>query len=154
MASTRGSPELSFPALLNAAHRRTTVAMQAVLARSGFGDLPVTGFRVVVVLARVPSRIGELANRLEVSKQGASRVVELLVQRGYCERVADPEDRRSGLVVLTRRGRRAVAALRDAVEEIEQALDRAVDEGSVAVARRVLEALCEMGAGESVGRAQ
>jgi DNA-binding MarR family transcriptional regulator len=136
--------ESSFPTLLNAAHRRTTAIMQGSLARSGFGDLPVTGFRITVHLAAGAARIGELAGALEVSKQAASRVVELLVQRGYCDRLADPDDRRSALIVLTRRGRRAVAALRRAVEEIEHRLEMALDPATIALGRVVLGAVATM----------
>jgi DNA-binding MarR family transcriptional regulator len=138
------APESSFPTLLNAAHRRTTALMQRSLARSGFADLPVTGFRIAVLLGRGPARIGELASSLEVSKQATSRVVELLVQRGYCDRVADPDDRRSGLIVLTRRGRRAVTALRAAVEEIDRRLATLVDGRNIAAARLVLWAVADM----------
>jgi DNA-binding MarR family transcriptional regulator len=125
--------------------------MQSSLSRSGFADLPLTGFRIIVLLARSPSRIGELASRLELSKQAASRVVELLVQRAYCERVVDPDDRRSGLVVLTKRGRRGVGALRTAVQEFEHRLMTVVDEPNLVATRAVLEAVVEMGPPPAVG---
>ena len=51
------------------------------------------------------TRITELAERLGVSKQAASQLVDELEGFGVVERVADPDDARARRVVFTKRGR-------------------------------------------------
>jgi DNA-binding MarR family transcriptional regulator len=46
----------------------------------------------------------DVANHLGISKQAASQLVELLVQRGYVERTQHPTDARSSVLSLTPRG--------------------------------------------------
>jgi DNA-binding MarR family transcriptional regulator len=104
------------------------------------GDLPVSAYRVVTVLAREEAGLGDLANRLRVSKQAMSRVVELLVQRGYCLRTPDPTDGRRSALVLTDRGRHAAREIVRAFDQFDQDLAAQVDVADVAAARRVLEA--------------
>ena len=51
------------------------------------------------------TRVTELAERLGVSKQAASQLVDELEGFGVVERVADPDDARARRVVFTKRGR-------------------------------------------------
>lgn len=57
--------------------------------------------------------ISELARRLGVTQQAASKQVADLERRGLARRAAHPSDRRTRLVELTPLGRRAIEAGRD-----------------------------------------
>jgi DNA-binding MarR family transcriptional regulator len=55
-----------------------------------------------------------------MSKQAVNYLLGELERLGYLERIADPEDRRSKRIALTRRGELAAYTIRDAVSEIER----------------------------------
>ena len=55
-----------------------------------------------------------------MSKQAVNYLLGELERLGYLERRADPDDRRSKRVALTRRGERVGYTIRDAVSEIER----------------------------------
>jgi DNA-binding MarR family transcriptional regulator len=140
-----GAPGVPFPTLLNAAHRTYVAAMHAALAGAGFEDMPRTGYRIAVALARGGSSLQDLADRLAVSKQATSRLVEVLVQRGYCGRASDVTDRRKTLLVLTERGRDAAGEIRKVVDRLNRALAARVSATDIAAARVTLAAVVEMG---------
>lgn len=99
--------------------------------------------------------IGELAQRLEMTQQGASKVVAELEGLGYLERVADARDARVRRVRLTPRGRDAVAAARRARADLEHTLIAACGVERVRAARSLLaELLHELGGAEAVHRRQ
>jgi DNA-binding MarR family transcriptional regulator len=54
------------------------------------------------------TRVGDLAQRIGVSKQAISQLVDDLESAGVVERVADPEDGRARLVRFTRQGERSL----------------------------------------------
>ena len=59
-----------------------------------------------------------------MSKQAVNYLLGQLERLGYVERRADPDDRRSKRVALTRRGELAGLTMRDAVHEIERDWER------------------------------
>ena len=59
-----------------------------------------------------PTATGELARHLGVSVPTISRSIDVLVERGWVERVANPADRRHTIVRLTSKGRRATETMR------------------------------------------
>jgi len=61
-----------------------------------------------------PLPVTELAKRLAMTQQGASKTVVDLERRGYVERVQAPHDDRVRLVTLTELGWRAVNGAREA----------------------------------------
>ena len=71
-----------------------------------------------VMLARVeelePARLSDLADAAGVDISTASRQVARLVEDGYVERGADPDDRRASAHRLTAEGRRVRARLKSA----------------------------------------
>jgi len=77
------------------------------------------GFEATLAQSRLAARIGEHGTRLtelaesaQVTKQTASVLVDQLEALGYVERVTDPTDARARLVRLTRRGYDAQARAR------------------------------------------
>jgi len=72
-------------------------------------------------IARAPCTMSELARHKAVSLPTMSKSVEMLVRRGWVERVADDADRRRTQVQLTPAGRRVLAGARRRVEELLEA---------------------------------
>jgi len=107
--------------------------------------MPRRGSFVVGGIAR-NGAVGQ--QRLEadmgVSKQAASQLIDTLVLRGYVERRPDAEDRRRTIITLTARGDEAAAAIRGAVERIDELLADEVGPADIAVARRTLGFLADL----------
>jgi DNA-binding MarR family transcriptional regulator len=100
--------------LLTAAAAGSSDAVVRHLVAAGFADLrPSHGF-VFQHLVLGPQPIGELAARLGMTSQGASKAVIDLERLGYVRREAASDDRRAHLVVLTARGHAAIQAGRAA----------------------------------------
>jgi DNA-binding MarR family transcriptional regulator len=89
------------------------------LHEHGFDDLDAPHLNVLLYPGPQGARPSELAARRGISKQAANYLLGELERRGYVERRADPDDRRSKRIALTRRGERAGHTIRDAVGEIE-----------------------------------
>lgn len=89
------------------------------------------------------SRLTDLARRANMAPQSMAEIVDELVEMGYVVRRADPADRRAKLVVLTRRGRAAVAAGRQTIEGIEQRITEVLGERGHRDLRRLLTRLLD-----------
>jgi DNA-binding MarR family transcriptional regulator len=74
------------------------------------------------------SRLTDLAERAQITKQSMGYLVDYLEQRGYLERRPDPSDRRAALVCLTERGwgqiHAAIAIIRTVEREWTRALGK------------------------------
>ncbi len=60
--------------------------------------------RTIGKLVDNPATLGELAERCEITRQGASLQVQYLVEHGWVRRIPDPNDRRSALLEVTDEG--------------------------------------------------
>lgn len=121
----------------------------AKLAAEGFGDLRMSHGYVFQHLLSGPGTITDLAGRLGVSQQAASKLVAELVELGYVQ-VAPAADRRARAVALSERGRASVAVARRARARLEQRLV-AKHGAAVARARALLaEVLEELGGAAAV----
>jgi DNA-binding MarR family transcriptional regulator len=68
-------------------------------------DLTFTQLRALSVLSRKqPRRMSDLAEALDMTPASASALVDRIDQRGFVTRRSDPDDRRTVLVELSRRG--------------------------------------------------
>ncbi|MEV0998086.1 MarR family transcriptional regulator [Nonomuraea sp. NPDC050202] len=128
-------------------------AVQEEMAAQGFTGLRVSHGYVFQHLVEEARTIGELAVRMEVTQQAASKVVAELEGLGYVERVPDPRDARIRRVRLTGRGRAAVAAARRARAAQEDRLAERVGRERVEECRALLaELLDELGGAGAVRR--
>lgn len=96
------------------AHRRLNRIFERSL-RDELG-ISVVWFEALLRLGRSPERrmgITELGDQLVLTSGGATRLVDRLVEAGYIERAACPEDRRVHFAQLTDEG---LAVIRRAVE--------------------------------------
>jgi DNA-binding MarR family transcriptional regulator len=91
------------------------------LALEGFGDLRLSHGYVIQHLLGGPRTITDLAARLGVSQQAASKTVAELVGLGYLE-AGPARDRRARAISLSERGRASVAVARRFRGRLEQRL--------------------------------
>jgi len=77
------------------------------LQRARFDDWTLAQVRVFQRIAPNGSRLTDLAEQSQVSKQSAGVLVDQLERLGYVRRVPDPADGRARLIVIEERGRRA-----------------------------------------------
>lgn len=68
------------------------------------------------------TRITEIAERMGITKQAVSQLVDELEQQGVLARVADPDDARAKRVVFTERGRRGLFEGLSVLRQLEQEL--------------------------------
>lgn len=107
-------------ALLRMPWEQVLRRMLARLHENGFDDLDAPHLNVLLYPGPQGARPSELAARRGMSKQAVNYLLGELERLGYVERRADPDDRRSKRVALTRRGTRAAHTIRDAVAEVER----------------------------------
>lgn len=110
--------------------------------RSGSGaDISFRDGYVFQHLIPGPLSITELADRLAVSQQAASKTVADLERRGLVERRADPDDGRARLVHLAARGQVVVEAGRAARRQVAGELADLIGPGGLDDLRNLLGAV-------------
>ena len=87
------------------------------------------------------SRLTQLARKANMTAQAMGELVDELVDMGYLVRRPDPDDGRAKLIVLTKRGRDAVAAGRQTIESIEEHVKVTLGERGHRELRRLLSKL-------------
>ena len=83
-------------------------------------DVTVAQARIAQRIAEGGSRLTDLAEQAQVTKQTASLLVTALERGGLVERVPDPADGRASLIRFTRRGQAAVQRAQEEVMAVEQ----------------------------------
>jgi DNA-binding MarR family transcriptional regulator len=139
MAAT-GQP-LDIGILLAAAYQEFVRELRATVAAQGFEDNGRSDGYVFRALADGPMTVSALAERLEITKQGAGQLVESMERRGYVRREPDPDDRRARLVALSERGENALRAARRFHQRYERRLVREHGAEAVATLRALLGAV-------------
>ena len=87
------------------------------------------------------SRLTELAERANMTKQSVGEMTSDLEQRGYLERVADPNDGRAKIIRLTAHGHEAYLIGRQLIDELEREWAERYGDERVAALRDALEAV-------------
>jgi DNA-binding MarR family transcriptional regulator len=88
------------------------------LQDAGFDDWTLAQTRVFQRIAPDGSRLTDLADQAQMSKQSAGVLVDQLERLGYVRRVLDPTDGRARLIVIEERGRRAAEVAMTTSNEI------------------------------------
>ena len=103
------------------------IPFQAIVARideglraRGFTDLRPAHFVIFQHIRPEGSRITELAEQAQITKQTTGSLVDHMVVCGYVERLPDPSDGRAKIVRLTERGWDLENAAREILNQIEQ----------------------------------
>ena len=87
------------------------------------------------------SRLTDLAERAQMTKQAVGEVVAHLERLGYVERIRDSDDRRAKVIRLTQRGWDAERAALRIFSDIERRWAEHVGEERIAAMRETLEEL-------------
>jgi DNA-binding MarR family transcriptional regulator len=132
---------LDFGILLILACAEFVNDLRQTLAEQGFDDQGRSDGYVLRSVGASPMTVSELAERLEISKQGAGQIVDDMERRGYVERRPDPADRRARLLYLTARGQHALAAARRFHQQYERRMIKTHGREAVAAMRTLLGAM-------------
>ena len=89
------------------------------LAKAGYDDITTAQMKIVQRIGPEGTRLTDLAEQAQVTKQTAGFLVDQLEKAGWVERVPDPTDKRARLVRIAARGRAALPITAAAVAEVE-----------------------------------
>jgi DNA-binding MarR family transcriptional regulator len=87
--------------LMFIAARDVETRVVAAMRRAGIDDITLAQARVAARIGPNGTRLTDLAEQAQVTKQTATAIVDRLEAAGYVERVRDPTDGRARLVRLT-----------------------------------------------------
>ena len=136
--------DLPLVRLLSMALRTSLEQLHEQLAAAGYPELRPTHGYALNAVARGEATASELAAGLGITKQGAAKVIQQLLEAGYVEQAVDPHDSRSRPVRLTSRGRSAVKASVRIQAQMQRRWERHVNpadvEALVATLERVVRA--------------
>lgn len=111
--------ELNIGLLLYIPYRALENRVFQAFAEAGYGDVTPAQARVFQRIGQGGTRLTELAEAAQVTKQTAGFLVDQLERAGYVERTPDPSDARARLVRITERGAAAIPIGAKAIAEIE-----------------------------------
>lgn len=131
-----GKPDIGILLLL--AEQEFVRELREQVAAQGYDDQGRSDGFVFRTLNDGPTTITGLAERLHITKQGASQIVDDMERRGYVERRPDPTDARARLLHLTERGKGALAAARKFHQTYERRLRKRLGDEAVDTLRDVL----------------
>lgn len=112
--------------LLRVPFQEVVQRVSSGLADAGFDDLRPAHTAVFQHVAAEGSRLTDLAERAQITKQSMGYLVDYLEERGYLERRPDPTDRRASLVCLTERGWDQVRTALAIIAAVEKEWSRAL----------------------------
>ena len=137
--SASGKPD--FGILLLLADQEFVRELRASMAAQRFDEQGRSDGFVLRTLGAAPMTISALAERLEISKQGAGQIIDDMERRGYVVRKPDPTDGRARLLHLSARGEAALAAARKFHQAYERRLRKAHGDTAIDAVRTVLTAM-------------
>lgn len=128
--------------LLWAPYRAHLVRLHQALAGAGYPDVqPTHGNNLFRHLRREGSRVTEIAEQAQLTKQYIGNLAEYLEARGYVERVPDPLDGRAKLVRLTNKGRNVERVAEDTLRRLDDELAARLGAEKMNTLRALLEEL-------------
>jgi DNA-binding MarR family transcriptional regulator len=110
----------------------------AELAAAGYGDIHPSHAIIFQHLRVDGSRVTDLAERTQMTKQYVGRLVAELEGLGYLEHASDPTDRRAKRVRLSPRGREVTRVAEGIIAAIEADWSERLGAGEYAALRRRL----------------
>jgi DNA-binding MarR family transcriptional regulator len=90
-----------------------------------------------------PCTVSELVRVFGSKHSTMTSLLDRLEKRGLVERKDNPEDKRSFLIALTPKGRKAASRVNALVEEIEREIGKHVSQRDLAGFQKVMEAIGE-----------
>jgi DNA-binding MarR family transcriptional regulator len=139
-----GAEELNLGLLLFIPYRAMETRIFAALAAAGFDDFTPAQARVMQRIGPDGTRLTELAEAAQVTKQTASALVDQLERTGYVRRTPDPGDARARLVRIAERGAAAQPVAAAALAQVEDEWRAHLGERSWRQLRQALSTLREI----------
>jgi DNA-binding MarR family transcriptional regulator len=139
--------ELTLPVVLGEGRMTYGRAIRKGYTEAGFDDIPKLGPRLLGGILRNGGTVGSASNvgrDFGISKQAASKLIDILVIRGYVNRGVDPDDRRKLTLELTDRGRAAAEVGWEATDRVDRELEDAVGADAIRQMRATVGALVEL----------
>jgi DNA-binding MarR family transcriptional regulator len=99
-------------------YRYSEDRMFRAMQDAGFDDWTLAQCRVFQRVAADGSRLTDLADQAQMTKQSAGVMVDQLERLGYVRRVPDPTDGRARLIVIEGRGQKALEVARATLDDI------------------------------------
>jgi DNA-binding MarR family transcriptional regulator len=109
---------INFGVLLFIPYRHMENRILQAVKDAGYDDVTLAQARVFQRIAPGGSRLTELAEQSQMTKQSAAGLVDELERMRYVKRVPDPNDRRARLIQIDTRGRQAAKAAQTAHDEV------------------------------------
>jgi DNA-binding MarR family transcriptional regulator len=144
VAGPAPADELNTGLLLFIPYRALEARVFAALAEAGYADFTIAQARVAQRIGPDGTRLTELAEAAQITKQTAGFLVDQLERAGYVERIPDPSDARAKLIRLAERGRQTVAVAAEAVARVEAEWAEHLGGHRYAQLRRILTQLREI----------
>lgn len=113
-------PEPFVGLLMFIAARDVENRVVAAMRQAGIHDITLAQARVAARIGEHGTRLTDLAEQAQVTKQTATSLVDRLEAAGYVERVPDPRDGRARLVRLTRKANALMPVARGEEQRIEK----------------------------------
>jgi DNA-binding MarR family transcriptional regulator len=112
-------PEVNFGVLLFIPYRHMETRILQAIKDAGFDDITLAQARIFQRVAPGGSRLTDLAEQAQMTKQSAAGLVDELERMRYVRRVPAPDDRRARLIRVDRRGHQAAKVAQAAHDEIQ-----------------------------------
>ena len=136
--------ELNLGLLLFIPYRALENRVFTALAAAGFDDFTTAQARIFQRIGPNGTRLTELAQAAQVTKQTTGFLVDQLERAGYVERVEDPADGRARLVRITPRGARTIPIGAAEIAVVEAEWAEHLGQQQMAQLRKTLSALREI----------
>jgi DNA-binding MarR family transcriptional regulator len=124
--------------MLLEASRAVDAEVTAALADRGASDLTPGQAAAMLLIDRTGTRLTDLAEQAQITKQAMMQVVDDLEALGYVRRAPDPRDARAKVVRLTPRGTAGKVEARRAMAAVEGRIRRRLGESAHESLRRAL----------------
>ena len=112
-------PAINFGVLLFIPYRHMENRILQAIRDAGYDDVTVAQARVFQRIAPGGSRLTDLAEQAQMTKQSVAGLIAELQRMRYVRRVPDPNDRRARLIQIDRRGREAAKVAQATHDEIQ-----------------------------------
>lgn len=138
LRSYSGVTEPMAPALMRASYDWAIGRIMEHLHAAGFPDLRASHAPVIAFPGPHNTRPSELAARTGRSKQHINILLRELEAAGYLERRPDGNDQRAKIIRLTDRGMDLAAAIKTAVESVEDEWRQLIGDRRLAALKQTL----------------
>jgi len=140
--TARERPE-NLAILLREPFRAMSEELARRLAERGHPAVRYAHGAVFQFLDDAGTRVSDLAERAQMTKQSMAQLVAHLEQHGYVERAPDPADGRAKLVRATDRGREVFALARELATEVDARLQERLGPAKLQRLRALLQELSD-----------